>query len=84
MKTLVDQIAENLGEGFFQDNIGEFFVVTKPSGQSELADIFFKSDVVGMMRQSLGGLKHKDVVGIFPKKEESKAKKLASKLIKDQ
>lgn len=74
---------EVINEGFAPetDEVGEFWVVEKPSTSATLDDICFKCDnVMYFARQVMGGLKPEDVKGIFVK--EAKAKKLAEKLLK--
>jgi len=64
------------------DHIGKFWVVTTPSKISELNDILFLANVAGMMVQAKGGLKEEDVVGLYPQKDEAKAKEHANFLLK--
>jgi hypothetical protein len=52
-----------------------FWVVTRPTGQSELADVCFKSTPREIGLQFLGGLKPNDVVGFY--ESERTAKELA-------
>jgi hypothetical protein len=59
--------------------INKFWVVTKPSKNSELADILFNSDIKGMQNQFLGGLTKSEIVGIYSTKTE--AEKIARKLL---
>jgi len=62
-----------------EDDFGEFWVVTKGTNHSEELDILFKSDVKGMMRQALGGLKEDDVIYIG--NNEAKAKEIAQQVM---
>lgn len=55
------------------DDIGTFWVVTRPTGQSELIDILFKSSVKGMMIQAGGGLSTTDTIAITPDYEKALA-----------
>ena len=74
---------EVINEGFSPetDEVGEFWVVEKPSTSATLDDICFKCDnVMYFARQVMGGLKPEDIKGVFVK--EAKAKKLAEKLLK--
>ena len=50
----------------------KFWVVTKKDKESILIDIFFESDIPGMIRQAAGGLKWSDVLGIFDTEEAAK------------
>ena len=47
------------------DQVGRFWVVTLPTDLSELNDILFETDLLGIMRQTLGGLKEEDIAGIY-------------------
>lgn len=65
------------------DEVGEFWVVEKPSTSATLDDVCFKCDnVMYFARQVMGGLKPEDIKGVFVK--EAKAKKLAEKLLADR
>ena len=65
------------------DEVGEFWVVEKPSTSATLDDICFKCDnVMYFARQVVGGLKPEDIKGVFVK--EVKAKKLAEKLLAER
>ncbi len=59
--------------------INKFWVVTKPTKNSELADILFNSDIKGMQNQFLGGLTKAEIVGIYSTKSE--AERIARKLL---
>jgi hypothetical protein len=63
------------------DYVGKFWVVTKPTEDSELIDILFFSDIGGMMLQAKGGLAREDIVGLYPKKDKDKAEKHAKDLL---
>ncbi len=76
---------EVINEGFAPeaDEVGEFWVVEKPSTTATLDDICFKCDnVMYFARQVMGGLKPEDIKGVFVK--EAKAKKLAESLLKER
>jgi hypothetical protein len=62
------------------NEIGTFWVVTKPTPDSTLVDIVFESTIMGMMRQTLGGLREKDIVGIY--KHETTARQIGERLLK--
>lgn len=51
--------------------IENFWVVTEPTKNSELADILFESDIKKMHLQYLGGLRTDEIIGIFSTKEEA-------------
>ena len=59
------------------DEIGEFWLVTKGSEGSEMVDVISKIDVFDLYLQLKGGLKGREIVGLY--KNESKAKKQAEK-----
>ena len=76
---------EVINEGFTPetDEVGEFWVVEKPSTSATLDDVCFKCDnVMYFARQVIGGLKPEDIKGVFH--NENKAKKLAEKLLKER
>jgi vacuolar-type H+-ATPase subunit I/STV1 len=76
---------EVINEGFAPetDEVGEFWVVEKPSTSTTLDDICFKCEnVMYFARQVVGGLKPEDIKGVFI--NENKAKKLAEKLLKER
>ena len=84
--SLNEQVEEELiNEAFAPetDEVGEFWIVEKPSTNSTLDDVCFKCDnVMAFARQVTGGLKAEDIKGIF--KNEAKAKKLAEKLLTER
>ena len=57
-----------------------FWVVTRPSADSELEDILFESDMARMEYQYKGGLKASEIYGVYGK--ESEATKAAKGLLK--
>lgn len=61
------------------DEIGKFWVVTKPGQLAELDDIFFEVDIFDLHLQLKGGLAGDDIVGLY--KNKAKAKKVAEKLL---
>ena len=76
---------EVINEGFTPetDEVGEFWVVEKPSTSATLDDVCFKCEnVMYFARQVMGGLKPEDIKGVFVK--EAKAKKLAEKLLAER
>ena len=64
------------------DEIGNFWIVTKPSKLSELEDIFFEADILDIALQVKGGLKGEEIVGFF--KNKNKAKEIAENLLKSK
>lgn len=61
------------------DEIGKFWIVTKPSLRSEIEDIVFQTDILGMYRQFLGGLHQSEIYGIY--KTKIKAMDIGKKLL---
>lgn len=61
------------------DEIGSFWVVTKPSDKSMVADILFESTLIQMANQYRGGLRESDVIGFY--KDAAKAKRKARALL---
>jgi hypothetical protein len=62
------------------DEVGKFFVVTKPSKDSTKDDVLFQSDIFYFANQIKGGLNTEDVVGIY--KNKSDANRIATELLK--
>ena len=67
------------GKSFYgfkgEDEIGSFWVVTKADKNSEMMDIISKADIFDLHLMLRGGLKPRDIIGIY--KKESKARKKA-------
>ena len=72
-------VNELSGKGNFgfkgTDEIGKFWVVTKPTSDSTLGDFLFQADVFDLALQLRGGLKGNEIVGIY--KNDTKAHKVA-------
>jgi hypothetical protein len=64
------------------DDIGTFWVVTKPTGVSILIDILFETTIKEIMIQCRGGLETGDI--IMMTKDENKAKEVAKKLLEQR
>lgn len=64
------------------DEVGTFYVVTKPTGNSKLVDILFATNVTQIGMHFMGGLKKEDIVGIY--KDASSAQAAAEKLLATQ
>jgi len=64
------------------DEIGKFWVVTRPRPTSEMVDILFETNVTGMMLQARGGLEPSDLAGVF--KSKAKATDMAKRLIEER
>lgn len=61
------------------DEVGKFWVVTKPSPHSDIQDIVFQTNVMGMRLQFLGGLHQDEVYGFY--KTKTKAMNIGKKLL---
>ena len=77
LKTLVNE--DRLTEMKNYDEVGEFWVVTTPTKDSELGDICFKADIKRIILQAKGGLESSEIKGIF--KGQATAKNYAKKLL---
>jgi len=70
--------AKSLG---ITDDIGKFFLVTRPTKDSTKEDIMTECDVFTFATKVKGGMAFEDVVGIY--KQKSDAGREATQLIKD-
>jgi hypothetical protein len=78
-KSDAEIIASHWSKKFWwDDDIGDFWVVLKGTPDSELDDVLFESDVSNMMLQAAGGLKREDVICVTELYDK------AEKLAKDQ
>ena len=72
-------VNELSGKGQFKfkgaDEIGQFWVVTKPNADSTLGDFLFQADIFDLALQLRGGLKGSEIIGIY--KNDIKAHKVA-------
>ena len=64
------------------DEVGKFFSVFTPTGESELIDILFEGTIGDLLLQIKGGLDMKRIEGFF--KSKPKAEALAKKLLARQ
>ena len=92
MKKLIDLLRENLEEETMEvkeaitkdydvvDEVGKFFVVTKPDTKSTKEDILFDADVFKFADKIKGGLKFENVLGMF--KNKSDANRTATEALK--
>lgn len=92
MKKLIDLLRENLEEETMEvkeaitknydvvDEIGKFFVVTKPDTKSTKEDILFDADAFKFADKIKGGLKFENVLGMF--KNKSDASRTATEALK--
>ncbi len=75
----VNESIEEAQQPEMVDEVGSFWVVTRPNEGSTMEDIVFESNVLHFANQVRGGLYEEEVIGIY--KEESKAVKTADQLI---
>lgn len=61
------------------DDVGLFWVVSIPSGVSELGDILFQTTVLGLSKCIEGGLRESQIAGLFT--DEAQAAKRANDLL---
>jgi hypothetical protein len=92
MKKLIDLLRENLEEETMEvkeaisknydvvDEVGKFFVVTKPDTKSTKEDILFDADAFKFADKIKGGLKFENVLGMF--KNKSDANRTATEALK--
>jgi hypothetical protein len=64
------------------DEIGEFWVVFKPTKNSVKEDILFETDMFGFGLMIKGGLKSNSILGIY--KQKSDANRIATGLLKQR
>jgi predicted ATP-dependent endonuclease of OLD family len=94
MKKLIDLLRENLEEETMEvkeaitkdydvvDEVGKFFVVTKPDTKSTKEDILFDADAFKFAEKIKGGLKFENVLGMF--KNKSDANRVATEALKSR
>jgi hypothetical protein len=68
----MDELSDMGKSNLTTDDIGKFFIVTKPSQKSTIDDIVFESDVFHFANQIRGGLKFEDVTGIYKQKSDAR------------
>jgi len=62
------------------DQVGVFWVVTKPTKDSTLGDILFESDIIYLANQIRGGLTEREIFGFYI--DGGEAEKVAKDLLK--
>ena len=94
MKKLIDLLRENLEEETMEvkeaitkdydvvDEVGKFFVVTKPDTKSTKEDILFDADAFKFADKIKGGLKLENVLGMF--KNKSDVSRTATEALKER
>jgi hypothetical protein len=75
----VNESIEEVQQPKMVDEVGSFWVVTRPNEKSTMEDIMFESNVLHFANQIRGGLYEEEVIGLY--KDESKAVKTANQLI---
>lgn len=76
----IEEILGPLDEAAGKGKIGQgdhFWVVTVPTKDSVLIDIYFSTTLNGLMLQFRGGLKSSDIVGIYFDKNAAKKEALS-------
>ena len=68
-------------EGILTDEIGKFFIVEKPTKNSEMEDVVYELDLPEFALQIKGGLDVKNILGIF--KDKLGAKRAGSEALKE-
>lgn len=65
-----------------EDEVGKFFVVTKPKNKdTTIDDIVFESDVFYFANQIRGGLNFEDIIGLY--KQKSDARRVGTEALKE-
>ena len=65
-----------------EDEVGKFFVVTKPKNKdTTIDDIVFESDVFYFANQIRGGLNFEDIIGFY--KQKSDARRVGTEALKE-
>jgi hypothetical protein len=78
----IEEVGETEKHESLIDEIGEFWVVTKPNTKSNAEDLFFEIDIFGLVNKLKGELNSKDIMGIYIKRGE--AARRAKELIKQR
>ena len=85
LPTLASFLSENIdprwrgGESPSVDEIGKFWVIMKPTPESEMSDILFDTTLFGFVIQVQGGLKQDEIHGIY--RDSAKARSTAERLL---
>jgi hypothetical protein len=79
IKESADQPVKEVQRPEMVDEVGSFWVVTRPNQQSTMEDVVFESSVLHFANQIRGGLYEDEVIGLY--KDEAKAVKTADQLI---
>lgn len=77
LRSVAGQRLQHVPSNLTIDEVGDFWVVTKPSDVSELCDILFKRTVAEIGLQFKGGLNAEDFLGVFT--DEDRARVFALK-----
>ena len=65
-----------------EDEVGKFFVVTKPKNKdTTIDDIVFESDLFYFANQIRGGLNFEDIIGLY--KQKSDARRAGTEALKE-
>ena len=92
MKKLIDLLRENLEEETMEvkeaitknydvvDEVGKFFVVSKPGTKSTKEEIMFEADPFSLAERVKNGLTYKNIMGMY--KNKSDASRTATEALK--
>jgi len=64
-----------------EDEVGDVWVVTKGTPNSEIIDILFEASIPSMMLQTKGGLEVDDIIYIGPQTRKQKAANIAQDVL---
>jgi hypothetical protein len=59
-------------EGIPTDEIGKFFIVEKPTKDSEMDDVVYELDLPAFALQIKGGLEIKNILGVYKQKSDAR------------
>jgi hypothetical protein len=94
MKKLIDLLRENLEEETMEikeiitknyevvDEVGKFFVVSKPGTKSKKEEILFEADPFSLAERIKNGLTYENIMGMY--KNKSDASRTATEALKER
>ena len=94
MKKLIDLLRENLEEETIEtkeitvkdydvvDEVGKFFVVSKPGTKSTKEEIMFEADLFSLAEKIKNGLTYENIMGMY--KNKSDAGRTATMVLKER
>jgi hypothetical protein len=82
IKEVQQEIKEKTKETTFKDELGKFFIVTKPLSKTPMKDdILVEVDLLSFVNQITGGLTKEEILGVF--RIKSDANRFATEIIMD-